>query len=335
MSRVFGFYLFVITIFIVISLIACKDYTCSKLTKPEEFAIVVNDTKEYRYTKCELRNVKYLDKVDNFNLIVENTDEYFEMDSLRKDIFAVSFKSSTLHKIPNELFMQASFLKVLDMSTCGLRELDLLSFNKAENLNELHMQDNELIELVESYFLHTKQLKILDISSNRIKIIGEHAFKGLGSLERLSLSNNRLRTLDDVIFIPLRSLEWIWLDHNKLTLISSYLFSSSQYNLKGAYLNSNQITAISPFAFEDSPYFDFLMVSDNNCTNRNFIGHKISGIAVKYEMKSCIKEFLRLFPDENPRSYRLQQDVRRMQVQNEACHYVKNNLQDALKKLET
>lgn len=330
MSRFF----LILIIVISIETIKCSEYNCSKLIKPEEFAIHgPNNTKELRYSKCELKNVKYFDKIDPFNLIVD--DDYFEMDSMRKDIFSIKFVSSTLRIIPNELFAQASSLKYLDISKCSLRELNLLSFNKAENLLELYMQENELVALEDSYFVHTQKLKLLDISSNRITTINENAFRSLGNLERLSLSYNRLAVLADETFVPLRSLEWLWLDHNQLTLISSYLFSLSQHNLKGAYFNDNQITAISPFAFENSPYLDFLMLNGNNCTGKKFIGHKIRGISVKFEMKECLKEFHRLFPDENPISFKLQQDVNKMKMRNEACNYETKSLMDALKNLES
>lgn len=338
MSRVEKIYvnLFLIVVLSVTSF-NCKEYKCSKLTYPEEFAILrENGIKEFKYKKCELKNVKYFDKTDNFNLIVDSDpddqDEYFEKDdAMRKDILSVRFVSSTLWKVPNDLFMQIPYLKILDISNVELKQLDQLSFNKGQSLLEIHMHGNELISLEDAYFVHTKDLNLLDISSNRISTIREVAFRSLANLESLSLSNNKLSTLDDNIFSSLGSLKWLWLDRNRITMISSYLFSQSQQNLVGAFFNDNRIAAVSPFAFMNTPRLQYLMIRGNSCIDRDFKGNKISGIAVKYEMKGCIKEFNRLFPDEHPLAYNMTQRIDRLKMKTEACNYETKNLIDAMK----
>lgn len=321
-----------------ISSVLCKEYFCSKLTSPEEFAILREDgTKEFKYKKCELKHVKYFDKQDSFNLNVDteidtnDPDDYFEKELIRKDILSVRFVSSTLWKVPNDLFMQMPYLKILDISNVGIKQLDQLSFNKGQNLLEIHMHGNELTSLEDAYFVHTKDLKVLDISSNRISNIKEVAFRSLASLESLSLSNNKLSTLDDNIFSSLGSLKWLWLDRNKLTMISSYLFSQSQENLVGAYFNGNQISAVSPFAFVNSPRLSYLMMKGNVCIDQDFKGNKIAGIAVKYEMRECIKEFNRIFPDEHPFAFNLTLTIERLKMKAEACNYETKSLKDSMK----
>lgn len=284
-------------------------------------------------TLCELNNVTYKEKSEKFDLMAD-LDDYFESEIVRKEIISIKFLESNLQRIPNTLFMQVQNLKKLDISNVGLKHLDILTFNHGQNLLELQMHQNKLKSLDESYFVHNKNLKVLDMSSNQISKIKENAFNFLVNLESLSLSNNQISILEDDVFTPLVNLKWLWLDRNTISMISSYTFSSAE-NLHGLYLNSNKINAVSPHAFQNSHQLSFLMMSGNQCINRNFVSNKIAGsIPVKYEMKSCIKEFNKLFPDDHRSAIHLNTDIKNTEKQIEACDYVNKKLLDALKGIE-
>lgn len=177
--------------------------------------------------------------------------------------------------------------------------MNALSFNKAESLNHIFLQNNNLKMINDHVFIHCKSLKILDVSNNEIASIQKFAFKNLVHLEELNLSQNKLKLIDE-LFVSLVAVKWIWLNNNQIEHISASVFTAANVNLQGIYLNRNSISAISPHAFEAVENLKFLFMHVNNCINVDFKNHIIhDNISIKYEMLKCQKEYERIFPEEN------------------------------------
>ena len=171
----------------------------------------------------------------------------------------------------------------------ALKELNSLSFNKADYLQYIFLQNNHLTVIRDHVFVHCKYLKSLDLSRNRIKTINKNAFNSLANLEQLNLSGNKIRKIEHDVFQPLINLEYVWLSHNQLQEISSNL-------------NNNKLTSISPYAFEKLDNLRFLFLKSNKCVNADFTNYQISSnVGIKYEMKNCIKAFRKSHPDDENR----------------------------------
>jgi len=184
----------------------------------------------------------------------------------------------------------------------ALKELNSLSFNKADYLQYIFLQNNHLTVIRDHVFVHCKYLKSLDLSRNRIKTINKNAFNSLANLEQLNLSGNKIRKIEHDVFQPLINMEYIWLSHNQLQEISSNLFTEQNQKLISIYLNNNKLTSISPYAFEKLDNLRFLFLKSNKCVNADFTNYRISSnVGIKYEMKNCIKTFRKAHPDDEIR----------------------------------
>lgn len=249
----------------------------------------------------------------------------------------LKFKSSKISSIPNIIFRTLPQLKKFDASNVELHLIDRLSFNFAENLEQISLHSNLLTAIIDSVFVHTKNLKFLDLSGNKIKDIAANAFISLENLEKLSLSINQITTLDDTTFAPLANLQWITLDRNQLKIISSELFSAN-YNLRGILLNANSINVISPHAVNKLEHLKFLMLAGNNCINMDFKNHFIQENAgVKYELRSCFKEYRKLGFDDDKHNITRIMKARLEQVEaaNKGCESDSSILEQALMKFST
>lgn len=184
----------------------------------------------------------------------------------------------------------------------ALKELTSLSFNKADYLQYIFLQNNHLTVIRDFVFVHCKYLKSLDLSKNRIKSINKNAFNSLEHLEQLNLSGNRLKKIEHDIFEPLISIEYIWLNHNQLQEILSNYFTEQNQKLISIYLNNNRLTSVSPYAFDKLDNLRFLFLKGNKCVNSDFKNYLISSnVGIKYEMKDCIKAFRKAHPEEDKR----------------------------------
>lgn len=254
------------------------------------------------HVTCEFKNVKF-DGTEIYNVTVNRAKlmsvvgitseyEYIGQDRIDEFVTKITFKSSTILKIPNLVFQKFYQLRVFDGSRVGLLNITTLSFNGAANLEIILLHDNHLTAINNHCFVHTKNLKILDLSSNRIAKIQPHAFTSLNNLEELSLSNNNIKTIDGEIFRPFALLRWVWLDRNHFSTIPATLFPKNHEKLLGIYLNNNEIVKISPLVFNNLPKLRFLMLSGNNCTDKNFTDHVIQDNAsIILEMRACYKEY--------------------------------------------
>lgn len=316
-----------------------------------EYSCKFKDELNYRlnktFTTCELINVKFNDKTQfelqigfnktqnaSFASDVDYDDEDDTEEALRDSIKRVSFKWSKLSNIPNEIFIKFTELEIFDASNTQLSYFNSLSFNKAENLIEIHLQNNNLKTINGFVFVHCKKLEILDISSNQIEKVQLDAFNGLESLQSLDLSGNKIEDLDDETFEPLKSLKSLWLDRNRLKVISTRLFSDANVNLEKLSANNNKISDVSPFVFDQLDKFRYLFLIGNDCVDKSFINHKISeNVAIKMELITCFKNYRKTFPkDEESRNITLA--LSSIEAKNEICSVNLQVYEDSIKKNE-
>lgn len=293
-----------------------KNYECAF---KETLKTGTNDTS----ITCEMRDVKY-DELDNFNMTMNKTD-----------VEMLKFKSSKISTIPYLLFNIFPKLKVFDASDVGLKHINSLSFNNAEHLLEIFMQNNRLTSIVGYVFVHTKKLKILDLSNNNIAKILNFAFNSLHDLEKLSLSNNRIESFEEDTFLPLVNLEWIWLDRNHLKMISSDLFKKTNAKLEGILLDNNEIELISPHVFDNLSKLRFLSLNNNKCINQSFKNHVVENNAgIKFELRTCHSNYRKIESINDDTRFNVTLTLLKLGTNYGTCMNETANLQNALLKIQ-
>lgn len=295
---------------------------------------VVYHPTSQKFWTCELKNVKYDTGLVSFtqqpkNITSFDGQRYFVV-TIEDTVKRLKFVSSSLNTIPNAIFQKFPNVEILEVFSCGLRDMNGLSLNNAENLKILMAYDNKLMTLKDYALVHVKNLENLDLSRNQIEIIHYHAFSGLENLRELSLSKNKISSIDNNIFLPLTSMKWMWLDHNKLTLASVHLFSKANINLEGVYLNHNNISAISPYLFDNLEALKFLFLSGNHCVNKDFVNFNIANnVNMKKDLNSCYKEYRNLIPEEEQK-HSIKQLLNDVEIDNRKCEEDKEFLLESI-----
>jgi hypothetical protein len=291
---------------------------------------------------CELFNVFFMQR-KLFNLEVNKTaietlidvdEDYFEDETCNDVVKELKFKSSKLTTIPVKVFEVFSQLEVFNAADTELKILLPRTFEKAENLQAIYLQNNRISKIENEIFNYVRTLKILDLSNNQIVKIHAKDLAKLESLEDLNLSNNRLSELDDDIFANLRSLKSIGLESNELTMIASNLFTKVHINLATISMNFNQIDEISPNVFDTLENLRFLFLSGNKCVDRSFTNHVIpDNVSIKMELAECFKKFRKIFLMSDGK-FNITKDLVQVGKSQEVCDYEFGSLKKALEEME-
>ena len=93
----------------------------------------------------------------------------------------------------------------------------LQNIKHKEAIWRLDLDDNDIVDIKENYFVELNALEYLIINNNKIVDIKENAFAGLNALTRLDLSNNDIVDIKKNSFSGLSELETLNLSNNKLT----------------------------------------------------------------------------------------------------------------------
>ena len=146
-------------------------------------------------------------------------------------------------KITPQSFLKLLYLMILNVSNCGISELESGSFAHLYNLMELDLSKNNISHLVNGTFLYLGNIRQLNLHGNRIKKIAPGTFNGLYKLKYLDLSHQHLKTLKGDTFTGLISLKKLDLSMNSLFQIDENSFRGLQvlYVLR---LNGNKIRHI-------------------------------------------------------------------------------------------
>jgi Leucine-rich repeat (LRR) protein len=269
---------------------------------------------------------------------LEVDEDYIEDETSSDIVKELKFKSSKLTAIPMKVFEVFSQLEVLNAAGTELRNLLPRTFEKAENMLAIFLQNNRITKIGNEVFGDVRGLRVLDLSNNQIVKIHAKTFAELESLGDLNLSNNRISELDDETFANLRSLKSIGLESNKLTMIASNLFTKVHKSLATISMNFNQIVEVSPNVFDSLESLRFLFLSGNKCVDRSFKNHVIpNNVSIKMELSECFKKFRKVFPMSDGR-FNITKALNQVQKSQEICDYefyiFKKALEDMERQLE-
>jgi len=171
-------------------------------------------------------------------------------------------------------FVSMTELKVLVISYCELRTIQLLAFNGLTKLTALIIESNKLSEILPGTFENLSSLKHLVLNFNEIKHLNIAVFCGLTKLINLSVCGNNINELLTGTFEGLNSLENLDLSNNKLQRVDSALFSGL-VNLITVDLSNNKLQYLHPHTFLGLPNIKQLNLNENRDiklpTDRNFI----------------------------------------------------------------
>lgn len=81
---------------------------------------------------------------------------------------------------------------------------EFLNLNK---LTELHLEQNDIVEIPVNLFNETTNLQKLFLFSNNLEHLHSYSFEGLDNLTSLLLNNNMLKTIDENTFFPTPKLQ--------------------------------------------------------------------------------------------------------------------------------
>lgn len=203
------------------------------------------------------------------------------------DPFSLTFLTSTLHKIPEDLFSRDT-LHTFAATYASITDLEDDDFEGAVNLRVLDLQFNLLTELEDHIFSNANNLEELLLTGNQISTVGPMAFEGIPRLRILNLYNNRIQTLPSNVFHPLYSLyeldlgfnqlstidfpdfsyqpmfDTLWLEGNQLSNLGEYAIISR--HLRNLFMYSNPLATIGNDTFAGLPFLRVLSLHTSGIT---------------------------------------------------------------------
>lgn len=175
-------------------------------------------------------------------------------------IYGITISDSTLKKLPR-LFEKYLNLKVVNVTNCGIQEIDKDYFNNAKWLMRFHFYGQNISRILEYQFFGAHHLSTINLVKSNIEELDVKAFEGLRKLEAINLAHNRLHSLPDGIFDGLPKLKTIQLNNNRIKIISNSLLSHNT-ELEIVNLDSNDLIRIEQYAFQGTALAT-LIVSNN------------------------------------------------------------------------
>lgn len=170
-------------------------------------------------------------------------------------------KNTGIRSVQQNLFVNASNLKDLDLESNKLTVLEATTFSHASELNLLNLANNQIAEIQDNTFQGLNKLSKLSLSGNQIKQLKKSTFLGLESLQKLDLDSNKIETVEDGA-LNLPQLRELTLGHNKLKLLADGLFSRTPL-LKVADFRNNELLNIGE-AFANCQSLIWLNLENNN-----------------------------------------------------------------------
>lgn len=129
--------------------------------------------------------------------------------------------------LPSNLIQSYEILEIIDASNMELTDIRANTFNKADNLVKLYLQNNQLKAIEKFSFVGAKNLTELNLSNNSINFVSSKCFWDLTKLEKLELQNNEIEILVKLLFVKNENLEYLDLSGNKIRKISVEVFPIS------------------------------------------------------------------------------------------------------------
>ncbi|XP_046737150.1 protein artichoke-like [Diprion similis] len=253
------------------------------------------------YVDAELPNLKYLH--------IENNRIYkiFTTGSNKLPSLTHVYLSYNLLRKPRDtttaLKQMAPSMTNLYMKNCGITELELLT-----TVIEVDLDDNNIKSICNRYCLSSslslqkaERLEILSMNNNEISLIENDAFNDTINLKKLDLSRNHLSEIRDGTFDNLHKLTYLSLEGNEFTTLSGEYTLSGLVNLEYLFFGGNNISYISTGFFDHLSKLVTLDMSYNRLTSiettlcskltslqkLSFYGNRLSSIHLA-DLKSII-----------------------------------------------
>jgi Leucine-rich repeat (LRR) protein len=178
-----------------------------------------------------------------------------------RQLTSIEIKRSNFKFFPSNLIEVMPNLKSITVQNCGLVMLNATNFGFAstqdlEDVESLHLGDNQLETLKAYTFSQAKGLIELQLANNRLSNIDAAAFYGLSRLDVLDLSHNLLDYLDVDVFLPLVSLHRIVLKQNQFQVFNLDIFRGN-VKLFDVYLANNALKQVQATLVNNvAKYFD-------------------------------------------------------------------------------
>lgn len=161
----------------------------------------------------------------------------------KSSLLQLAFQQCHFVALASSIFIDYPQLTSLKVLNSKLRQLKIIDFKNANQLQTLSFFYNNISVLRNSTFRHCSNLMELEICDNLLTTIGMAAFSGLRKLQRLSICDSRIGRIPAAVFGDLVSLTEINLQNNSLTEIDPYLFRKNG-NLDVVYLQDNQLLSL-------------------------------------------------------------------------------------------
>lgn len=134
-----------------------------------------------------LENLERLDLT--FNIFHDWKDIHSGTFSYLKKLTYLDMSNNPLRSTPQfSSHLIISSMEILKLNNCSMKTIPVQIFKSLLNLKELHLTDNPIQIINDSFEL--SNVKYIDLSGCDLQYIGEHVFRNLPVLETLVINNN-------------------------------------------------------------------------------------------------------------------------------------------------
>lgn len=127
----------------------------------------------------------------------------------------ISLSSIPIDTVNATLFPMPSSINILEMESCGIKNIVDNAFADLINMEELILNHNELQTITANTFKGANGLQVIFLKNSKIKTIENGAFD-LPVLEEIHLDSNELKTIPTNLFSNAPNLNMISLPMNRL-----------------------------------------------------------------------------------------------------------------------
>ena len=254
-------------------------------------------------------NWTFLRELDASSNNLNLNNEVFGL--IPRGLRALKLGNNVLPKVTRSYLAGLKSLRLLNISGCGLQEIESGAFDSLRSLSMLALHNNKLRNLplrlfkftinIHSIFLNNnllltppdlsgiRYLMVLDLTANRITRVKSSDF-AIYIISALRLSANRIKTFN---FTGIRFFS-LDLSRNEITAIPDHVFSGNT-TIKYLFLHSNKIGNMSPKAFDKPARIVELFLHRNYLTKlqrSQFKGHVIDKLFLFDNKLTHIEGFL-------------------------------------------
>ena len=161
-------------------------------------------------------------------------------------------------------FVTLTELDLLYVYSCGLRTIELGSFNGLTTLRKLYINYNEISEILPCTFENMSNLEILDLSYNKLEHLDSDMLSGLIKLKVIYLSRNELQYLHPETFLLLPSFEHLGLYINPTLHIPTDRPFIKSHSLSHLDIGGCNVHSLSVETFSNVSALEWLDLDNNS-----------------------------------------------------------------------